>query len=124
MDIMEEVLYEIFLDLHKAYNALDPGRCLDTLATYVVGPGPDPSPEVLGPPINCIKGEWIILGPSKGPERCDSGGLAIPQDLQLGGRRVPLALGLHGGSKGWGSGYRYRGVRMGHSMAGGIILCR
>ena len=36
--MMEEVLYEIFLDLNKAYNALDCGRCLDILAAYDVGP--------------------------------------------------------------------------------------
>ena len=34
----EEVLYEIFLDLHKAYDALDRDRCLDILAAYGVGP--------------------------------------------------------------------------------------
>ena len=34
----EEVLYEIFLDLHKAYDALDRNRCLDILAAYGVGP--------------------------------------------------------------------------------------
>ena len=28
MDMREEVLYEIFLDLHKAYGALDCSRCL------------------------------------------------------------------------------------------------
>ena len=29
--MMEEVLYMIFLDLHKAYDALDRDRCLDIL---------------------------------------------------------------------------------------------
>ena len=28
MEMREEVLYEIFLDLHKAYDALDRNRCL------------------------------------------------------------------------------------------------
>ena len=33
---MEEVLYEIILDLHKAYDALDHGRRLDILVVYGV----------------------------------------------------------------------------------------
>ena len=37
-DLMEEVLHEIFLDLHKAYNALDRSRCLGILEGYGVGP--------------------------------------------------------------------------------------
>ena len=31
-------MYEIFLDLHKAYDALDRSRCLDILEGYGVGP--------------------------------------------------------------------------------------
>ena len=34
----EEVLHKIFLDLHKAYNALDRFRCLEILEGYGVGP--------------------------------------------------------------------------------------
>ena len=34
----EEVLYVIFLDLTKAYNALDRSRCLEILEGYGVGP--------------------------------------------------------------------------------------
>ena len=34
----EEVLYVIFLDLHKLYDALDRNRCMDILAGYRVGP--------------------------------------------------------------------------------------
>ena len=34
----EEVLYVIFLDLHKAYDALDMSRCLEILEGYGVGP--------------------------------------------------------------------------------------
>ena len=37
-DLREEVLYVIFLDLHKAYDALDRSRCLDILEGYWVGP--------------------------------------------------------------------------------------
>ena len=33
----EEVLYVIFLDLHKAYDALDRSRCLEILEGYGVG---------------------------------------------------------------------------------------
>ena len=34
----ETVLHSIFLDLRKAYDALDRDRCLDILAGYGVGP--------------------------------------------------------------------------------------
>ena len=34
----EEVLYVIFLDLTKAYDALDRSRCLDILEGYGIGP--------------------------------------------------------------------------------------
>ena len=36
--LREEVLYVIFLDLHKAYDALDRYRCLEILEGYSVGP--------------------------------------------------------------------------------------
>ena len=34
----EEVMYVIFLDLHKSHDALDRSRCLDILEGYGVGP--------------------------------------------------------------------------------------
>ena len=34
----EEILYVIFMDLHKAYDALDRYRWLDILERYCVGP--------------------------------------------------------------------------------------
>ena len=34
----EEVLYVIFLDLHKTYDTLDRGRCLEIMEGYGVGP--------------------------------------------------------------------------------------
>ena len=34
----ETVLYAIFLDLPKAYDALDRDQCIDILAGYEVGP--------------------------------------------------------------------------------------
>ena len=37
-DMREEVLYVIFLDLTKAYDALDRSRCLEILEGYGVGP--------------------------------------------------------------------------------------
>ena len=36
--LIKEVLYMIFLDLQKEYDALDRSRCLDILEGYVVGP--------------------------------------------------------------------------------------
>ena len=36
--LREEVLYVIFLDLHKAYDALDKSRCLEILEGYDMGP--------------------------------------------------------------------------------------
>ena len=38
MALREEVLSMIFLDLHKAYDALDRSRCLEILEGYGVGP--------------------------------------------------------------------------------------
>ena len=35
--LREEVLYVIFLDLHKSYDALDRSRCLEILEGYRVG---------------------------------------------------------------------------------------
>ena len=37
-DMREEFLYEIFMDPHQEYDALDRDRCLDTLEGYGVGP--------------------------------------------------------------------------------------
>ena len=37
--LREEVLYVIFLDLHKAYDALDRSRCLEILEGVMVGDG-------------------------------------------------------------------------------------
>ena len=34
----EAVLYEIIMDLHKAYEALDQYRCVEILLAYEVGP--------------------------------------------------------------------------------------
>ena len=38
MDMREEFLYDILLDLHKAYKSLDCDRCLRILTAYGVGP--------------------------------------------------------------------------------------
>ena len=37
-DMRKAVLFGVFLDLQKAYNALDWDRFLDILAVYVIGP--------------------------------------------------------------------------------------
>jgi hypothetical protein len=34
----KDPLYQIYLDLRKAYDALDRGQCLEILAGYSVGP--------------------------------------------------------------------------------------
>ena len=36
--LREDILYIIFLDLHRAYEALDRSRCLEILKGYGVGP--------------------------------------------------------------------------------------
>ena len=38
MAMREAVLFEVFLDIHKAYDALYRGRCLENLAENGVGP--------------------------------------------------------------------------------------
>ena len=38
MAMREAILYELFLDLQKAYDALYQDRCLNILAAYGVGP--------------------------------------------------------------------------------------
>ena len=35
--LVEDVLYVIFMDLHKAYEALDRSRCLEILEVYGLG---------------------------------------------------------------------------------------
>ena len=37
-EMREDIIYEIFLGLRKAYGALDGERCLDLLVGYSVGP--------------------------------------------------------------------------------------
>ena len=38
--LREEVLCEIFMELHKEYDALDRSRCLEILEGYILGPQP------------------------------------------------------------------------------------
>ena len=38
MALREEVLHNIYLDMHKSYDTLYHGRCLDILVAYGVGP--------------------------------------------------------------------------------------
>ena len=46
--LREEVMYVIFLELHKTYDALDRSRCLDILEGYGVRPGPVGSSRHIG----------------------------------------------------------------------------
>ena len=87
-------------------------------------PGPAPHLKVLVPPVNSCEGVWIIWAPFQGPVRCESGGGALPNNLQPGGRCVPPELDIFGSSDRGGSGSRYRGVWAGHSTDGGILLCQ
>ena len=49
--LREDVLYVIFLDLHKAYCALDRSRCLEILEVYGVGPPiQEATPDLLEAP--------------------------------------------------------------------------
>ena len=45
MAMTEAALFEVFLDLQKAYDTLDWYRCLDILAAYVFGPRALPLPR-------------------------------------------------------------------------------
>ena len=38
--LREEVMYVIFMDLYKVYDALERSRCLEILERYIMGPGP------------------------------------------------------------------------------------
>ena len=41
VEMREEVLYEVFLDLKKSYDALDRERCMDIMVSYGIGPCTD-----------------------------------------------------------------------------------
>ena len=56
--VEQEPLYQIYLDLRKAYNALDRERCLKILAGYGVGPNHFVCRNSSGP-----KRRWsVVLG--------------------------------------------------------------
>jgi exonuclease III len=73
--IKQVPLYQIYLDLRKAYDALDRERCIDILEGYGVGR------RIVGLLTNywkkqriVAKGEWISWGPFRGNQGCHSGG--------------------------------------------------
>ena len=79
--LREEVLYVIFLDLHKAYDALDRSRCLEILEGYGFGPRAR----------KLLKKYWHLLtmvaqaggyyGTAFRGERGDTGRPAVPHHL-------------------------------------------
>ena len=86
----EEFLHTIFLELHKAYNALDRFRCLDILEGYGVGTRS----------LRLLHRYWELLRrtlPRR--ERCDIGGPTVTHHIQCGGVHSGLPLGIIRGGK-------------------------
>ena len=114
----EDIIYEIFLDLYKDYDALDQERRLDILAGYGLGPQA----------LNLLQTYWeclttiVMAGKYHDPYSKVSGGdtgwTPLPQILQHGSRRRPTGLG-HGGVRGSG---RTRQFCASRSKHGGYIL--
>ena len=85
----KEVLYVIFMDMHKAYDALDRSRCLDILEGYGMGPRA----------LRLFRRYWdrlrmVVRGGRGGLrrilpriERRDTGGLTVAHHIQCGNRR-------------------------------------
>ena len=84
-DLSEEVLYVIFLDLHKAYDALDRSRCLDILEGYGVVPSTDTTLGILGEDDDGGKGRRLLRGRIQGRSGCDTRQPAVTHHLQCGG---------------------------------------
>ena len=80
--LREEVLYMIFLDLHKAYNALDRSRCLDILERYGVTPPIQADPtDILEAPHDGGEIQGILKDCIQGKTRGDTGISAFPHHL-------------------------------------------
>ena len=72
----------IFLDLQKAYDALDRSRCLDILEGYVVGPLiPTANTDVIEAANNGLKGGRLLRDGVPGSAWCDVWRSALPHHI-------------------------------------------
>ena len=117
----EAVLYEIFMDLQKAYNNLERDRCLEILAAYGVGP------RVIwfiwmywGGLIMLARVEGYYALPFQVIPQCDTSIPPIPHDLQHGSGSHHPSLGDSGSENGGGR----RGTRNINTGPCGVFLRR
>ena len=80
--LKEEVLYVIFLDLHKAYDALDRSRCLEILEGYGVGPKARRLLTTYCHRLTMVEREgWLLRDRFGGGERSDAGRPAVSHNF-------------------------------------------
>ena len=80
--LREEILYVIFLDLHKAYDTLDRSRCLDILEGYsVVPPIQAATTDVLEAANDGRNGGWLLRDGVPGSARGDAGRSALTHHI-------------------------------------------
>ena len=92
--LREEVLYVIFLDLHKAYDTLDRSRCLEILEGYGIGLQAIKIPKTYWHRLTMVARAGGLLRDSfKGGERRDAGRPAVSHNFQCGGGRGRPTLG-------------------------------
>ena len=93
-DMKDTVLFKVFLDLRKAYDALDREIVIDVLAAYRVGPRT----------VRLLMTYWYQLtmvaktsryfwSPIQGVPRCHRVISPVPHNIQCGGIRRHLPLG-------------------------------
>ena len=80
--LREEVLYMIFLDRTKAYNALDRSRCLEILEGYVVVPNARKLlTKILVPPDHGGQSGGLLRNGIRRGERRDARRPAVPHHI-------------------------------------------
>ena len=94
----EEVLHTIFLDLIKAYDALDSSRCLDILEGYGVCPMALRLFLSYWDLLQMVARAWggLWRNPSRRKRR-DAGGPTVSHHIRCGGGRSGPLLGIIGG---------------------------
>ena len=93
VSMSQEIMYDIFLDIHKAYYVLDWGHALAILGGYGV---------VLLPGNHGGESEMILWGPLPGLPGCHPGGTTFPRYLQFCGGINCLPLVWYSGREiGW-----------------------